>query len=1070
MQKPLADKVLVWVVDPRNGEPIPGQDVRIVTWDWSRRRQDRDVTITKTCDKRGVIEYSADSSEDYHGDGYLFAEAPGRGAAFCALASPAGDAGEEPDIVATALTDRPAYRPGSTVNFRIWVREILDRKYLPVEAGRTVHISVRDTHYHTVRSFSLATDAAGSVTGSFALGSETPLGAYQFLAQTAGREDDAVAGEFRVEEYKTPEFAVTVSPAKAIARPGEKIAARIAARYYFGAPVAEGEVRYQVFRQQQRLDYALPGEFDWLYGAGYGNPESEFRVDDDDNFAARSWSSWSWRPAGRRERVAEGCTRLDADGQAEVQFDSGELPSDPTHVWRYNIEVEVRDESRRTVEATGTVLAARQEFHAFAQADRGWYAPGDSVVICIRARSVNDVPVAATGQAVLSRRAIPSGDPPTADEALETWDIALDAEGTQTLKCTAPAPGQYQIEFRTRDSAGSEISATAAFWVYSTGADLSRSPLPQLQIIADQQTYRSGETARLLVLTAATDALVLISDSPRDYRFLQVSNHVQIMEVPVDDQAIPDKVIEGTVVFDGSVHTARRRLFVPPVRELLNVELLADKTVYRPGERGKLRVKVTDHEGRAVSGDLALTAFDKSLTYIQTESDMGPRSFLAARISRLWQWTDDVLATLNPRLFDTSGSFMCPEFYLSDDYVPEIGGMGGAPPTGGDPGDAGGQADATLDPADVKGAAAAPQLRNDFSDTALWQPHLAVDANGVAETEITFPESLTTWRFRGYLVTADTRVGDLTHDLPTSKDLLVRLQRPRFLVERDEVVISANVHNNLDREKTVTVELYVPAAYFRSTDDAQPDADGNLRLTAQAQVPSGGRHRFDWTLSVVSEGLAVVVVKALTDEESDAMQTTIPIRVHGTVETLTQTGVFIRGEPGKKTLTFELPEDVDTRKTRAAVVVASTPASAAFEALPYLAGYPYGCVEQTMSSLLSHGPGCENAARTRHRRRATRGAVAGADAEARGGPSPGRLLDQSELDRMIDAGLQRLARFQHDDGGWGWWEHDTSSPYMTAYVLIGLHIAAESESPGRCRRIRPRTSVSRGHRTAPTVA
>ena len=549
----------------------------------------------------------------------------------------------------------------------------------------------------------------------------------------------------------------------------------------------------------------------------------------------------------------------------------------------------------------------------------------------------------------MSRRAIPSGDPPTANEALAKWDIALDAEGTQTLTCTAPGPGQYQIEFRTRDSAGSEISATAAFWVYSTGADLSRSPLPPLQIIADQPTYRSGETARLLVVTAAADAIVLVSDSPRDYRFLQVSNHAQIMEVPIDDQTNPDKVIEGTVVFDGSVHTVRRRLFVPPVRELLNVELLADKSVYRPGERGKLRLKVTDHEGRAVSGDLALTAFDKSLTYIQTESDIGPRSFLAARILRLWQWRDELLATLNPRLFDTSGSFMCPEFYLSDDYVPEIGGMGGSPPTGGDPGDAGGQADATPDLADVKDAAAAPQLRSNFSDTAFWQPHLAVDANGLAETEITFPESLTTWRFRGYLVTADTRVGDVAHDLPTSKDLLVRLQRPRFLVERDEVVISANVHNNLDRDKTVTAELYVPAAHFRTTDDAPPNAEGNLRLTAQAQVPSGGRHRFDWTLSVVSEGLAVVVVKALTDEESDAMQTTIPIRVHGTAETLTQTGLFIGGEPGKKTLTFELPEDVDARKTRAAIAVASTPASAAFEALPYLAGYPYGCVEQTMS-------------------------------------------------------------------------------------------------------------------------
>lgn len=1042
LQKPLEDRVLIWVVDPRTGEPIPGQDVQIVTWNWSRRRRDKDETITKTSDQQGIIEYSSDSADDVHVDGYVFVEAPGRGAAFCELARPADGDNERPRTVATALTDRPAYRPGSTVSFRIWVRDVLARRCLPVEAGRAVHITVRNAHYDTVRAFSLATDAAGSVTGAFTLGRETPLGEYRFLAQITGRKGDAAAGGFRVEEYKTPEFAVTVSPAKAIARPGETIAARVAARYYFGTPVADAEVRYCVFRQQQQLDHVIPGEFDWLYGAGYGNPESEFRVDNDDTFGTRLRSWWSWRSAGRRERVAEGSARLDADGQMEIQIEPGELPGDPTHVARYDIEVEVRDESRRTVEGNGVVLAARQEFFSFAQTDRGWYAPGDPVVIGLQARSINDVPVAATGQAVLSRLGTASGVSPTADEILEKWDMALDAQGNQTLKFAAPAPGRYQIEVRTRDSAGSEISTTAAFWVYSIGADLTRSPLPPLQIIADRQTYRTGETARLLVLTAAADALVLVSGSPQDYRFLQVSNHAHILEVPIDDLTILDKVIEGTMVWDGSVHTARRRLFVPPVHELLNVELLADKSVYRPGERGKLRVQVTDREGRPVSGDLALTAFDKSLTYIQTESTIGPRSFLTARISHRWRWAEKLLATLNPRLFDTSGSFMCPEFYLSDDYVPQIGGMGGQAPTGGDPGDTGGQADATPDPIAMVLAAAVPQLRSDFSDTALWQPHLAVDANGVAETEITFPESLTTWRFCGYLVTADTRVGDLTHDLPTSKNLLVRLQRPRFLVERDEVVLSANVHNNLDREKTVTAELYVPAAQFRVTDNVQPDADGNLRLTAQAQVPSGGRHRFDWTLSVVSEGLAAVVVKALTDEESDAVKTTIPIRVYGTAATLAQTSGFIRGEPGKKTLMFELPEDIDRRKTHVAVAVASTPASAAFEALPYLAGYPYGCVEQTMSRFYP----TVLAAKTLRDLGIDVAQLAARSqtGHPRGGLAPGAILDQSELDRMIEAGLQRLTRFQHDDGGWGWWEHDASSPYMTAYVLIGLRIAAES--------------------------
>ena len=126
------------------------------------------------------------------------------------------------------------------------------------------------------------------------------------------------------------------------------------------------------------------------------------------------------------------------------------------------------------------------------------------------------------------------------------------------------------------------------------------------------------------------------------------------------------------------------------------------------------------------------------------------------------------------------------------------------------------------------------------------------------------------------------------------------------------------------------------------------------------------------------------------------------------------------------------------------MTLSPTPASAAFEAIPYLAGYPYGCVEQTMSrfyptvlaakTLKQQGIDiAQLVERSRHK-----------GAWPKGGLSPEKFLDASELERMTEAGLQRLKKFQHDDGGWGWWEHDQSSPYMTAYVLIGLHVAAES--------------------------
>ena len=177
------------------------------------------------------------------------------------------------------------------------------------------------------------------------------------------------------------------------------------------------------------------------------------------------------------------------------------------------------------------------------------------------------------------------------------------------------------------------------------------------------------------------------------------------------------------------------------------------------------------------------------------------------------------------------------------------------------------------------------------------------------------------------------------------------------------------------------------------------------------------------------------------------MRTAIPVREHGSPTTATQNGAFRAGESGKKELVFDIPADADLRKTRISLSVSPTPASTAFEAIPFLAGYPYGCVEQTMSrfyptilaakTLKQLGIDITRLVERSRPKRPWPG----------GSPSPEQFLDAAELDRMIEAGLQRLQRFQHEDGGWGWWEHDSSSPFMTAYVLTGLHVAAEAGAP-----------------------
>src|SRR4029079_741082 len=100
-----------------------------------------------------------------------------------------------------------------------------------------------------------------------------------------------------------------------------------------------------------------------------------------------------------------------------------------------------------------------------------------------------------------------------------------------------------------------------------------------------------------------------------------------------------------------------------------------------------------------------------------------------------------------------------------------------------------------------------PAVRKNFADTAYWNSAIKTDQDGIAEVSLNMPENLTGWKVKVWAMGHGTKVGQGEAEVTTKKDLLVRLQAPRFFVQKDEVVLSANVHNYLKNEKTVTVSL-----------------------------------------------------------------------------------------------------------------------------------------------------------------------------------------------------------------------------------------------------------------------
>ena len=95
---------------------------------------------------------------------------------------------------------------------------------------------------------------------------------------------------------------------------------------------------------------------------------------------------------------------------------------------------------------------------------------------------------------------------------------------------------------------------------------------------------------------------------------------------------------------------------------------------------------------------------------------------------------------------------------------------------------------------------------------------------------------------------------------------------------------------------------------------------------------------------------AVVTGKALTDEESDALELELPVNIPGVKLSQARGGALAAGSAAAFDLTF--PAKVQPGSRLLGIRISPSIAGSLFGALDYLTTFPYGCVEQTMSSFL----------------------------------------------------------------------------------------------------------------------
>ena len=275
------------------------------------------------------------------------------------------------DYVGYIYTDRPVYRPTHEVDFKGIVRARLGGKFsLDVPGPLTVEVT--DPNQKTIYQQKLDLSSYGSFHGTLTLGALAALGTYGITAHLPGNK--SLYGTFEAQEYKKPEFEVAVSTERARYLQGDTIHATISARYYFGAPVSGGQVKYSVFRSNYQFPFwrILWGDEEYEGDEGEGNYNEDY-------FG---------------QEISQGTGQLDADGVLHVAVPAQVDPD--KHDYRYRIEANVSDSSHREIMGARGVIVSYSTVVVLLETDRYVYAPGQTANITVHTLDYDSNPVSAT--------------------------------------------------------------------------------------------------------------------------------------------------------------------------------------------------------------------------------------------------------------------------------------------------------------------------------------------------------------------------------------------------------------------------------------------------------------------------------------------------------------------------------------------------------------------------------------------------------------------------------------------------------------------------------------------------
>lgn len=491
-------------------------------------------------------------------------------------------------------------------------------------------------------------------------------------------------------------------------------------------------------------------------------------------------------------------------------------------------------------------------------------------------------------------------------EILEWQKDISYSNGKADIQFVLSHSGKYQLRLtkKGKENDGFVFKEFYAYgWGSSTASSFEVDKEGRIEIVFDKENYEPGENSKILFMTPFAGKMLITFErnGVYEHQYVDVNDRSYELNLKAKDSFMPNVYVTATLF---RPHQAENKspflvahgfasMKVEKKSNKLPVSIAANEKI-KPNTKQTITIKTESQKNVFVT----LAAVDEGILQIKNYQTPDPYAYMYAK-RPLKVDSYDLYKLLLPEIVSTSSS------------------------TGGD-----------MLAAELQ-KRANPITTKRFKLLSFWSGIKRTGSDGIVKVELDIPQFNGEVRLMAVAYT-ESKFGSAEKSIKVADDLIIEPEIPRVLSIGDSLIMPVTVINTTEKDGSVKLSVEVDGPIkltSKSNVDLQvkpnSTAKGSFVITSKTEV---GKAK----IKISTSGLANVSEK-------------IEIGVRPISPYVTETGSgTIKGDTQTK---IKIPTNFLDGTQSSVLTISKFPAIKFAKQLKNLVGFPYGCLEQSVSKL-----------------------------------------------------------------------------------------------------------------------